>query len=170
MQKSFISFFKIIVILVLGAVISTRVIYAEPIKIGQLLKESTMYDSSTVIVEGEVIGDIMKRGSHVWINILDDEGSIGVYLTIEEANKITYSGNNRFKGDIIKIKGIFNGTCKEHGGDIDIHADQIEVMTVGYKVVEHFVKTRFILGVVLIIIALIIYILNRHLGHYTNTL
>ena len=97
-----------------------------------LINNAQDYDKKEVAYSGEVIGDIMKRGEFAWINVSDGKNAIGIWLSTEEANKIKYTGKYNYTGDTVKVIGIFNRACPEHGGDLDIHANNIEVIKQGH--------------------------------------
>ncbi|MBN2839737.1 MAG: hypothetical protein JXP37_02115, partial [Coriobacteriia bacterium] len=57
-----------------------------------------------------------------------------VWLPAESAGRITYFGDHAHEGDVVTVRGVFNAACPEHGGDTDIHADDLTVVTVGRMV------------------------------------
>lgn len=82
----------------------------------------------TIEYEGEIIGDIMKRGSYTWINVHDDANAVGVWVPAMEMGNVKYSGQYKYTGDIIRVTGTFHRACIEHGGDMDIHAEKLEIV------------------------------------------
>ncbi len=56
--------------------------------------------------------------------------------------KLNILENAGVKGDTVYVKGIFNRACKEHGGDLDIHAYQIKILKRGYEIEEKVDKTK----------------------------
>ncbi|MBM3706185.1 MAG: DNA-binding protein [Actinobacteria bacterium] len=120
----------------------------------ELINNAKEYDKKEVIYSGEVIGDIMKRDEHAWINISDGSNAIGVWIPFEETEKIGFTGQYKYKGDIVKITGIFNRACSEHGGDLDIHAKSIEIIERGYEIKRNINFYGLIAGIVLFIIAM----------------
>jgi hypothetical protein len=106
--------------------------YKEKMTTGdKLLTDSEYYDGKTVIFTGEVIGDIMEDGNHRWINVKNDSVVIGVFLDKNQAEKIKYLGRYNIRGDILKIRGIYNANCSQHYGDRDIHAEEIDIISRG---------------------------------------
>jgi len=97
----------------------------------ELIRNAAFYDGKTVIYEGEVIGDIMKRGAESWINVHDGVNAIGVLIGSDDASRITHVGGYQTKGDWIEVSGTFNKACPHHGGDLDIHASSVRIVTVG---------------------------------------
>lgn len=99
----------------------------------ELIEKSKEYSDKMVTFVGEAIGDVMIRGDHAWINVNDGSNAIGIWLTAEQAAKIKNIGSYDLKGDEVRIVGRFYRACKEHGGDMDLHASTIEVIKEGYR-------------------------------------
>ncbi|MDD5658970.1 MAG: DNA-binding protein [Actinomycetota bacterium] len=102
----------------------------------QLIEEAKAYDTKEIIYTGEVIGDIMQRGDHSWVNVSDGSNAIGVWILSDLVRDIKFTGRYKVKGDTVKVTGIFYRACKEHGGDMDIHASDIKILKQGYKISE----------------------------------
>lgn len=102
----------------------------------ELINNAKEYDGKEVVYEGEVIGDLMKRGSFVWVNLNDGQNALGIWASQELAGQITYSGSYKYQGDRLQAGGIFHRACLEHGGDMDIHAQVIEKIKPGEKITE----------------------------------
>ncbi len=137
------------------------------------------YDGKMITIEGEVIGDIMYRGDYAWITVNDDpyslrksleEGGdfvglsnqgIGVWVSREAAKKIMTCGGYKNKGDIVSITGEFHRACHEHGGDTDIHAANLEVISSGYAFSHPFSYGKLLAVMVLSLICIYLYYL-RH--------
>jgi hypothetical protein len=79
----------------------------------------------------------MKRGNFAWANISDGENAIGVWLPVELARQVAYTGSYKAYGDLLQVTGIFNSTCREHGGDLDIHAQGISKISSGRDVLNN---------------------------------
>jgi len=99
-----------------------------------LIDRAKDYDNQTVVYEGEVLGDILFRGDHAWLAVFDGSNTIGVYVTAEQAQQIAVVGGYGMRGDSVRIEGVFHRACAEHGGDLDIHADTVTVLSVGTAV------------------------------------
>jgi len=65
----------------------------------ELIRNASFYNGKTVAYEGEVIGDIMKRGAESWINVHDGGNAIGVLVNSDDATRITHVGGYQTKGD-----------------------------------------------------------------------
>ena len=110
--------------------------FAQPISSIELINNAKQYDGKTVVYEGEVIGDVMKRGDYAWLNINDGQNAIGIWMNASLAQNISYTGSYKSKGDWAEITGIFNRACPEHGGDLDIHAQGLRKISSGRILVE----------------------------------
>jgi hypothetical protein len=137
--------------------------FAQPISSRELIENAKMYDGKLIEYEGEVIGDVMKRGDFVWINLHDGKGTIGVWAKKDMAKVIEYRGNYRFKGDWLRVKGIFNRSCSEHGGDLDIHAISLDRIESGREIKERLIFPKLNLSMKLGGVLLCLIILRRFL-------
>jgi hypothetical protein len=115
-----------------------------PHTITDLIERSKLYDGKIVEIKGEVIGDILDRGKYAWININDGSSSIGIWGAKELFSKINFTGDYNTKGDYIKVTGIFRRADPKQGGELDIEALSLKVISVGRKV-EHPVSYHLIL-------------------------
>ena len=102
----------------------------------ELIQEANIFDGAHVVYSGEVIGEILRRGDHAWLNIHDGANAIGVWIAQERLNGVTCAGGYKTQGDIVNVHGIFHRACPEHGGALDIHAQDLLVMEPGGPVVE----------------------------------
>ncbi|HWQ97629.1 MAG TPA: DNA-binding protein [Clostridia bacterium] len=114
-----------------------------------LIDHAKDYDNQTVVYEGEVLGDILYRGDHAWLAVYDGSNTIGIYVTAEQAQQITVLGGYGKQGDTIRIEGVFHRACAEHGGDLDIHADTMKVLSVGSETQIHASRLITILAIAL---------------------
>ncbi|MCM8827251.1 MAG: DNA-binding protein [Candidatus Omnitrophica bacterium] len=128
----------------------------EKIDSTKLIGNAKEYDGKIIIYEGEVIGDIMLRGKYAWINVNDGKGTIGVWVDRDLAKEVSFTGNYRYNGDWIEIKGIFNRACLQHGGDLDIHAKTIRIIRKGSLREDKIPAFKINLGVSLIIAYLLL--------------
>lgn len=105
--------------------------YAQSISSSELINNAKQYDGKPVAYEGEVIGDIMARGEYAWINVHDGQNAIGIWINKNLTKDILSTGSYKSKGDWVEIAGIFQRSCLEHGGDLDIHAQEINKIRPG---------------------------------------
>jgi len=124
-----------------------------------LIENAHKYDNQRVAFQGEAIGDIMARGNHAWVNVNDGERAIGIWAKISLTDKITHTGSYRFTGDQVKIVGTFHRACPQHGGDLDIHADEMSVLKIGERIAHPIVwsKITIVIALLIGIIILMVY-------------
>lgn len=89
-------------------------------------------DGQTVRIEGEVISEALAGGNgHVWVNVLSEGVAVGVWMSREDAEAIDDFGTYRHSGDVIEVTGVFHEACDQHGGDLDIHVEKLNVIRQG---------------------------------------
>src|SRR4030042_6640936 len=133
--------------------------YAQPMSSTELINDAREYDGKTVVYAGEVIGDVMVRGDFAWVNLNDGENTIGVWLNKELAREIQFTGSYHTKGDQLEITGVFQRSCIQHGGDMDIHAQSMRKISPGRPINEQLVtgKRNFALILLLILCLVLIF-------------
>lgn len=104
---------------------------AQPLTSNELIRRATEYDQKTVVFEGEVVGEVMRRGDYAWANVNDGSGAIGVWLPLELAAQISAAGSYGVRGDWVEVSGTFHRACPAHGGDLDIHAQSLRILSRG---------------------------------------
>jgi hypothetical protein len=104
----------------------------QAVPISRLVDQSYAFDGRTVTIEGEVIGDIMKRGNHVWVTVLDGGIAVGVWVDNSSLRVKLTAGRYELEGDRVRATGVMYRACKEHGGDLDIHGESIELLAEGH--------------------------------------
>ena len=151
---SFLSFFSFFLILFCSPLLSLHASAEEKsVTIIELIEHADEFEGKEIIVEAEVIGDIMKRGSYSWVNVLDKTSSIGVWTNNDNINQIGITGHYKQKGDIVKITGVFHDACLEHGGEADIHCLDMQIIQTGYKTKDSLSIHKLISTIFLIIVA-----------------
>ena len=97
----------------------------------ELLNGLSRFDGRRVTYEGEVIQDLMRRGDHAWVNLNDGQNAVGVWVSAESLRAIRFSGSYDYRGDWVEVTGVFHAACPEHGGDVDLHAEDLWVVRSG---------------------------------------
>ena len=108
----------------------------ESVSVAQLVEEAAKNNGREVLIEGELIGDLMARGDHLWLSVLDKGTAVGVWAEKGKLPSIRFLGAYGVQGDRVRIRGIMHRACPEHGGDLDIHAETVELLKRG-KIVGH---------------------------------
>lgn len=117
-------------------------LFAQVVSSNILIERAKEYDGQEVEFEGEVVGEVMKRGDFNWINVYDNFNAVGIWAKVIETNQIKFSGDYAHKGDTVLIKGIFHRACSEHGGDLDIHATRISKIREGRPIAHALPKEK----------------------------
>jgi hypothetical protein len=119
-----------------------------------LVERGSQYDGRVVTYQGEVVGDIMRRGKSTVINVHDGTYAIGVWASSWAVSEVTRAGRYSVTGDRVEVRGVFHRACAEHGGDTDIHAETVTVLAPGRRIREPFHTVQAWVTVVLIACAL----------------
>lgn len=135
--------------------------YAQSISSRELIENAKTYDAKTISYQGEVIGEVMCRGDYCWVNLNDGKNAIGIWLPKTSASIINYKGSYKAEGDWLEVTGIFNRACREHSGDLDIHAINIRKVKEGNALQEQINLKKRNLSLILLGILCIILILKR---------
>ena len=114
-----------------------------------LIDHAKDYDGTQVVYEGEVVGDILYRGEYAWLAVSDGSNTIGCYVSKKQAEQISLVGGYGKRGDTIRVEGVFHRACAEHGGDLDLHAQSVVVLTTGKPVAMPLSKSVTILAIAL---------------------
>jgi hypothetical protein len=96
----------------------------------------------------------MNRGEYTWLNVSDGNNAIGIWIKSNDIADITIAGRYDAHGDTVRVTGIFNRACASHGGDFDIHAEQIELVEKGYAVNHDIESLNIIVASIMFIAAL----------------
>jgi len=107
------------------------VCFGQVVSSSDLIANAKEFNGKTVKFAGEVIGDVMRRGDHAWVNVNDGTNAIGIWMPASLAADIHTEGNFKQTGDYVEVTGIFNRACIEHGADMDIHAIELQVIKPG---------------------------------------
>ena len=127
----------------------------------ELIERARELDGREVEFAGEAIGDSMRRGDHVWLNLLDAGGAIGVWVERADLPALACFGSAEARGDTLRVRGIFHRSCPEHGGDLDIHAAAVEVVARGELKMETLHTGRMALAAGLLLAAAAVFFLWR---------
>jgi len=148
---------------------------SEPTEVNssKLVEEASKWNGRRVIFTGEAIREHMVRGQKCWLHLNDDaymwknieEGTkLGgynsgqaIWVDASLAKKITYYGDYMHDGDIVQVVGTFNSVCREHGGEMDIHAGALEIIRIGHPIGHMINYRRLLLAGVLLIISGILF-------------
>jgi len=108
--------------------------FGEVVSSNDLIERAQQYDGRQIVFMGEVIGDILNAGDHVWLNVSDDANAVGVWVDADLAREVQVPGRYSQRGDTVQVTGTFHRACPDHGGDFDIHAESIKLIERGVPV------------------------------------
>ena len=144
---------KVLTFLMLVIMIVTpSVTAASDTNLNDLIENAMALDGKEVSVTGEALGEVLERGNYAWVNINDGTNAMGIWMTLEDAKTITFFGDYKHMGDTVRVTGIFYRACTEHGGDIDIHCNTLEVVKKGGIVKEVLTSAKIAMGTVFLFI------------------
>jgi hypothetical protein len=136
------------------------VAFASAVKVSStdLIENALALDGQTVVYTGEAIGDLMPRGDHAWVNLSDGSNAIGVWIDADMLRTVSTMGRYGQVGDILQVTGVFHRACQEHGGDMDLHAEQIVVLQKGHTVQGAVSGWKIILAIMFMVLDIVILI------------
>jgi len=126
-----------------------------------MIESAALLDGSKVAFSGEAIGQAMERGTMAWVNVGDSGGATGVWMSADSAASIRAFGSYAFLGDSLRITGTFHRACSEHGGDMDIHAEFVELLRPGKRVDHPLDTARLMIAIALSLAAALALMLLR---------
>jgi hypothetical protein len=151
-----------------------------------LVEEPNRYDGTTVTFMGEAVVGRMVRGMDeekgAWLHLNDDaymynhigdDGLLSGYnsgmpVWVEDASltdAIEYYGAYKSSGDKVEVTGVYHSACAEHGGDTDIHAGSLRIVERGRPTAESVASWKFFLSAALLLMALLMFLMNRRSTH-----
>lgn len=126
----------------------TRSLPPAPKTLGDLIEGARRYDGSRVVLEGEVVGDIMRRGGIGWLNIYDGTATIGVWGPIALLREVNLAGDYKTRGDRLRVQGVFYRTDPRQGGELDIRASSLAVIAHGARMNRPVTPARILLAAI----------------------
>jgi hypothetical protein len=143
--------------------ICPAIAHGENVGSNELIEQAKDFDGQEIVYSGEVIGDILDAGDHVWLNVSDGSNAIGVWTDRNLASDIQIPGRYGQHGDTVQVTGVFYRACPEHGGDFDIHAKSVTLVQSGYPVSHDVTEWKVWLAVLLTVGAAgcMVFVLSR---------
>jgi hypothetical protein len=146
---------EILILFLLSLIIFTLPCAASDniIKLNDLIEQSNSLDNTEVTVQGELIGEALERGEYAWLNINDTTNATGIWVKMSDIDQIQFYGDYKHSGDIVKVTGVFHRACPDHGGDVDIHCTNIEIIQTGHVIKEQISTSKITVTFLLIVLA-----------------
>lgn len=149
---------------------------------GGLVEEPKRWDGKVIEFRGEVVGDRMARGDGAWLHVNDDAY---MYENVEEGaalggynsgmpiwfdngsltDEVGVFGDYKHEGDIVFVRGEFHAACAQHGGDMDIHATELQVVEQGHRAKDPVKPWKVVLGLMLTSLAGLLYLATTVVEH-----
>ena len=116
--------------------VSSFAVAGEVVSLKEVLSNPDYYHNKEITFIGEVVGEPLDDNGNTWINVLDGNYHIGVYIDninfrYPLVEDIKHFGTFKTKGDIVKIKGIFHKNCPMHSSR-DVHIYSLHVEKEGF--------------------------------------
>lgn len=127
----------------------TSVFAQQTVSSTELIEHARDFDGKEVTYQGEVIGEVMNRGDHSWVNLNDGENAVGIWLDNNFLGLISFYGSYQARGDWLEVRGIFNRACRMHGADLDIHAMYVKKLREGRAIDNRLVPAKQKLAIIL---------------------
>ncbi len=152
-----------------GAALAQESITAEPLTPAEVVALPDDSDGETILIQGEAIGESLHADEgHRWVNLLSDGTAIGVYMTNEDAEKITTFGQHKVFGDSVRVVGVLHRWCPEHAGEFDIHAEEVTIVSEGQERETLPRPWKALFGALLAVVGLIEYRYFRYLKEHAS--
>ena len=137
--------------------------------IAALSGAGTLMDGQKVDFRGEAVGDIINgEKGYKWLTLYDGGASISVYVSDEDALKVSSLGRYGQKGTRLEIQGVFNLACDTHEGLSDVHASSVKVLEAGGKQQSLLNMRQLQIGLLLVGIGVLLLLLHWRLRERTR--
>lgn len=141
---------------------------ADPVSINELISHSSEYNNKTITITGEAIGECLERQDGSWVNISDGTNAIGIWVTKLDAALIEVYGDYKHTGDTVTVTGVYYESCREHGGEADVHGISLIVENTGAERSENISVEKILSALGVVSAALILFIIynskNRNIS------
>ena len=161
-----------------------------------LIEKAKRYDGGTVTFTGEAVGERMirdrgKASEGAWIHLNDDaymyraseaseslsgfNSGMSVWVApFQMSDAIKTYGGFKTNGDVVRVSGVFHAACKEHGGDMDIHATSLQRVSDGLPIKHPVLAWKVLVACAMVLLAAAMWVLNKRkflrekLGNFTK--
>ena len=139
-------------------------------RVAVLISANLPLDGNEVRFTGEAVGDVVSaEDGYKWVNVMGTVNNvIGVRMTDEQAEAILNVGSYHQTGTRLQITGSYQVACPLHQGELDVHAEKIEVLDNGGPRTHLVSNTKMTLGFGLCVLAVVILgsfmLIRRHVG------
>jgi len=131
--KIFLLLFVVLPIVSTAAVPGESGPSSQPASLSETIENAVILNGKSLLVEGELIGEPLAATDGYWLNILENGCPLAVFVPTPATDTGVFEpcrllgGNHLRTGHFIRVTGKFNRVCVQHGGDLDLHADGVEM-------------------------------------------
>ena len=134
------------------------------VDIRSLLSAGKRQDGRDVSFTGEAVGSpIVADADHVWVNVKGGGAMVGVYMDAELAKRITHYAAYEQTGDMITVSGTYHLACPDHNGELEVHAEQVEINAEGESWTSSVNPVTYAAGFVLIVVGVTLTLVRQSL-------
>lgn len=127
----------------------------------ELIEKAKELNGRKLNYRGELVTAILDRGEYSWANLNDGSNAIGVWCKSSLLDGVKFAGDYKNRGDIIEVNGTLNRACSIHNGELDIHADTVEIVKKGHSLVRPINLKRINSAIVLFALTILTVIIFR---------
>ena len=141
----------------------------DPVASTALIENPLAWDGRIIWFAGEAVGEALGRGASAWLQVNDDAYQVrnpgeghplagynsgqAIWVPLALARRVRLFGDYSTEGDAVRVRGEFHAACREHGGDMDIHATGLEVVREGRAITHRPSLGRLGVGLGLLLLA-----------------
>ncbi len=134
------------------------------VDIHALLSAGTRQNDREVVFTGEATGSpIIADANHVWVNVKNGGAMVGVYMDAQLAEQITHYARYEHTGDMITVQGVYHLACADHNGELEVHAESIEVNAQGESWASTVSPAMYVFGILFIVLGFALTLLRQTL-------
>lgn len=148
-------------IFLVALTIFSLTIFAQMPTISDLINNPSVYNGKFLVVQGQAVGSVMRRGEYAWVNMTDGNMTLGFWMPYSLAKEIKYTDSYNFKGDTLTVQGTFVNVSLKHDGDMEFDVAKIIQIVPGQRIHHEINFERLIFLIVISSVALILWTLKR---------
>lgn len=132
----------------------------------ELIACPAAFDGETVVYQGEVVRAVLRRGERAWVQLNDDvygleigplprhrspagvNSGIPVSIPVADADRISFVGDGRARGDRLLVEGTFLRADPADAGGPAIQAHTVRIVAAGEPVSQRMTPARLVVAVV----------------------
>lgn len=139
----------------------------------------TTWDGRAVRFTGEVVGAVLRRGDHAWLQLNDDvyaggtgplpfhreyrggNSGVGVLVPVESIDAVRHVGGPAVRGDRVEVAGVFGRVDPQTREVGIVRADSLKIVAVGGALPRAVEPTRVLVAALFALVAGGLLVLER---------